>query len=76
MTPEARREVLGTRDPSAEDEAGGRPGPSPARDAEPGRKVDPTAGPAEEMEEAGLRPRSLAEFVGQAQLVEHLGIVL
>ena len=29
-----------------------------------------------EVEEAGLRPRSLAEFVGQAQLVEHLGIVL
>ena len=34
------------------------------------------AGGGEEVEEAGLRPRSLAEFVGQAQLVEHLGIVL
>ena len=32
--------------------------------------------PAEEVEEAGLRPRTLAEFVGQPQLVEHLGIVL
>jgi Holliday junction resolvasome RuvABC ATP-dependent DNA helicase subunit len=42
----------------------------------------PSGGPGrgrrsvEEVEEAGLRPRSLAEFVGQAQLVEHLGIVL
>jgi Holliday junction DNA helicase RuvB len=34
------------------------------------------SGPTEEVEEAGLRPRTLAEFVGQAQLVEHLGIVL
>ena len=34
------------------------------------------AGGGEEVEEAGLRPRSLAEFLGQAQLVEHLGIVL
>jgi Holliday junction DNA helicase RuvB len=40
------------------------------------RAVDPVAAPVEEIEEAGLRPRSLAEFVGQAQLVEHLGIVL
>ena len=30
------------------------------------------AGGGEEVEEAGLRPRSLTEFVGQAQLVEHL----
>jgi Holliday junction DNA helicase RuvB len=30
----------------------------------------------EEIEEAGLRPRTLAEFIGQAQLVEHLAIVI
>ena len=41
-----------------------------------GRTVDPLAGPAEEVEEAGLRPRNLSEFVGQPQLVEHLAIVL
>ena len=28
------------------------------------------------LEEVGLRPRSLSEFLGQPQLVEHLGIVL
>ncbi len=41
------------------------------------REVDPVAGPPEEVEdEAGLRPRRLDEFVGQPDLVEHLGIVL
>ncbi len=40
------------------------------------RSVDPVAAPVEEVEEAGLRPRTLAEFVGQPQLVEHLAIVL
>jgi holliday junction DNA helicase RuvB len=33
-------------------------------------------GPADEVEERGLRPRSLSEFVGQAELKDHLGIVL
>jgi holliday junction DNA helicase RuvB len=42
-----------------------------------GRVVDPASSDAdEELEEVGLRPRSLAEFHGQPQLVEHLGIVL
>jgi Holliday junction DNA helicase RuvB len=42
-----------------------------------GRVVAPSvSSPIEEVEEAGLRPRSLAEFVGQLQLVEHLGIML
>jgi Holliday junction DNA helicase RuvB len=64
VSPKARREVLAT----AGEEAGSDP------DA---RLVAPVvAGGGEEVEEAGLRPRSLAEFVGQAQLVEHLGIVL
>jgi Holliday junction DNA helicase RuvB len=64
VTPQARREVLAN---------GGDAVP-----VEPGeRLVAPAvAGGAEEMEEAGLRPRSLAEFVGQAQLIEHLGIVI
>jgi len=42
----------------------------------PERALDPVAAPVEEIEEAGLRPRTLAEFVGQPQLIEHLGIVL
>ena len=50
-------------------------GPPDGEDA--GRTVEPVlVGPAEEVEEAGLRPRTLAEFVGQDQLVEHLEIVL
>jgi holliday junction DNA helicase RuvB len=40
------------------------------------RVVDPVAEPIEAGEETTLRPRRLADFVGQAQLKEHLGIVL
>jgi Holliday junction DNA helicase RuvB len=40
------------------------------------RVVDPVAEPLEAGEETSLRPRRLGEFVGQAQLKEHLGIVL
>jgi Holliday junction DNA helicase RuvB len=61
MTPEARREVLAD-------------GPLPPTDKV--RPVDPTIAPAEELEDAGLRPRTLAEFVGQRQLTEHLQIVI
>jgi Holliday junction DNA helicase RuvB len=61
VTPRARREVLATDD-------GADPvAPSP---------LDVIAGPRDEAEEVGLRPRSLEEFVGQPQLVEHLRIVL
>ncbi len=42
----------------------------------PERPVAPGAVGIEEAEEAGLRPRTLGEFVGQGQLVEHLRIVL
>jgi holliday junction DNA helicase RuvB len=42
----------------------------------PRREVDPTPAPVEELEEAGLRPKTLAEFIGQPQLVDHLAIVL
>jgi Holliday junction DNA helicase RuvB len=39
--------------------------------------TDPGVGsPTEESVEAGLRPRALAEFVGQRELKEHLAIVL
>ena len=39
--------------------------------------LDPgVASPAEEVVEAGLRPRTLAEFIGQRELKEHLTIVL
>jgi Holliday junction DNA helicase RuvB len=38
--------------------------------------VSPAADPLEAAEEIGLRPRRLAEFVGQAELKEHLEIVL
>ncbi|HTX64098.1 MAG TPA: Holliday junction branch migration DNA helicase RuvB [Acidimicrobiales bacterium] len=41
------------------------------------RAVGPAAGPDDDAEyDADLRPRRLDEFVGQADLVEHLGIVL
>ena len=40
------------------------------------RPVTPAADPIESAEEVTLRPRRLAEFVGQAQLKEHLGIML
>ena len=69
VTPAARREVLG------DDAMAGRPTPTGPGDGTV-RAVDPVAAPVEEVEEAGLRPRTLEEFVGQSQLVEHLGIVL
>lgn len=40
------------------------------------RAVTPTADPVESAEEVNLRPRRLSEFVGQAQLKEHLEIML
>ena len=74
MSPRARREVLAV-DADAGDEAE----PATADDvAVVGHRVlDPAAPDAdEELEEVGLRPRTLAEFVGQSELVEHLEIVL
>ena len=68
----ARREVLAV----AADDIDGR-GEFEGEDVAPGRVVDPAPSNAEEeLEEVGLRPRSLAEFIGQPELVEHLGIVL
>ncbi len=40
------------------------------------RPVDPGPDPAEQADEARLRPRRLEEFLGQPQLTEHLHIVL
>ncbi len=78
----ARREVLGT---GGAGPLGTRPGdtdevptdgPAAAGGPKLERTVDPSAGDTEELDEAGLRPRSLAEFVGQQQLTEHLAIVV
>jgi Holliday junction DNA helicase RuvB len=44
--------------------------------AGPWRPLAGTADPLEAAEEVSLRPRRLADFVGQAQLKEHLEIVL
>ncbi len=41
-----------------------------------GSMADPAADPIEMAEEVSLRPRTLAEFVGQARLKEHLEIIL
>jgi Holliday junction DNA helicase RuvB len=40
------------------------------------RAITPSADPIESAEEVTLRPRRLSEFVGQAQLKEHLEIML
>lgn len=70
----ARREVLAV----AADADGRGESEGEAEDVAMGRRVvDPAASNAdEELEEVGLRPRSLAEFIGQPELVEHLEIVL
>jgi Holliday junction DNA helicase RuvB len=64
VTPDARKEVLAVPDVDA------------GIEHDPSRPVDPVAAPAEEADEAGLRPRTLGEFVGQGQLTEHLRIVI
>ncbi len=40
------------------------------------RVLAPQAEPVEAVEEVGLRPRRLADFVGQPQVKDHLGILL
>jgi Holliday junction DNA helicase RuvB len=75
MTPEARREVLtvdgGAAGVTAKDATDG-----PGASSSVARPVDPTVAPREEAEDAGLRPRTLREFVGQRELTEHLQIVI
>jgi holliday junction DNA helicase RuvB len=63
----ARREELVDTGP-AEDSGGS--------DASGDDVLDPVAAPLEAAEEQSLRPRRLAEFVGQARVKEHLEIVL
>jgi Holliday junction DNA helicase RuvB len=66
VSPEGRREVLGL--------AGG---PAAGTNGAPTRPVDAVELGADDAEyDAGLRPKRLEEFVGQADLVEHLSIVL
>jgi Holliday junction DNA helicase RuvB len=72
-----RRELLAAgrhgdgADPEVE--AGPAAGPTPGA---PLRPVDPASDPADLADEVRLRPRQLAEFLGQPQLTEHLHIVL
>ena len=77
MTRTGRREILG---PAAAEGAAAADGPQSLEAGladPPSRELDPAAQPHEDAEDdAGLRPRRLNEFVGQADLVEHLGIVL
>jgi Holliday junction DNA helicase RuvB len=54
-------------------------GPPPGRGLPPdlpARIVAPSADPVESAEEVSLRPRRLADFVGQPELKEHLEILL
>jgi holliday junction DNA helicase RuvB len=78
MTVSARREVISSpaAAPSEAIDGSDLTADERAPDAASERAVDPTAAAGEEVEEAGLRPRRLSEFVGQSQLVEHLAIVL
>ena len=74
MSPRARREVLAV-DADSGDEV--EPGSEDDFGVVGHRVLDPGAPDTdEEIEEVGLRPRTLAEFVGQSELVEHLEIVL
>jgi holliday junction DNA helicase RuvB len=70
VSPRARREVLAGAEGSEVDPEEG------TTDAANRLMAPVKADRVEEIEEAGLRPRILGEFVGQAQLVEHLSIVL
>jgi Holliday junction DNA helicase RuvB len=74
MTPAARKEVVaGVVGADSAADGDHRSGPSGGPVV---RTVDPVAGPTEELDELGLRPRTLVEFVGQRQLTEHLQIVI
>ncbi len=55
---------------------GGAPGPEPGRRESRARLADPAPRPDEVGEEKRLRPPTLAEFVGQPQVREQLGIFL
>ena len=56
--------------------AGTGPVAAPARDADADQLMSPEPQPAERVSEAGLRPKTLVEFVGQAELKGHLDVLL
>jgi len=74
-----RREVLGVAGSggAGEEVTAGGEQTDPASAPRPAqRPVDPVVDPADLADEVRLRPRRLAEFMGQPQLTEHLQIVL
>lgn len=83
MSAKARREVVSPEDEVSRDGVDGstsqavwsrESGSGTVHPDDSERTLDPHA--SDESEDAGLRPKNLDEFVGQAQLVEHLEIVL
>jgi Holliday junction DNA helicase RuvB len=71
-----RREVIGQSPADDADDVVEPDSSAGPRLATPDRPLDPTPEDAEAELEAGLRPRRLADFVGQADLKERLAIVL
>jgi Holliday junction DNA helicase RuvB len=81
VTRAVRKELVANRTAQSGSEEHSRDGVAPngvgPADGAGHRSVDPVVVPGDDTEyDAGLRPRHLEEFVGQADLVEHLGIVL
>jgi Holliday junction DNA helicase RuvB len=68
--------VPGGAVPGAGGPDGHEPGGAGLNDDGSVRPVDPVVDPADLADEVRLRPRRLVEFLGQAQLTEHLEIVL
>ena len=52
------------------------PAAAPAPDTDTDQLMSPEPQPAERVSEAGLRPRTLPEFVGQTELKGHLDVLL
>jgi len=75
VTPGARREIIADK-PVPEEPLDDLSVDGADHSDDMGRAVAPRAVRVDEAEEVGLRPRTLEEFSGQAQLVEHLRIVL
>jgi Holliday junction DNA helicase RuvB len=78
LAPQVHHPPATVQGPSAEGEEARllSPAAGPVEEAEEARLLSPAAGPVEEAEELTLRPKRLSEFVGQAQLKEHLAIML
>ena len=52
------------------------PGPTPDEELEAALARSAPEGPDNGLDEGGLRPKTLAEFVGQAELKDRLGVIL